>query len=95
MCWSAGCHRLTKTKTLLEKVGWLSINQFIYYHSFLLLYNVMTKGEPEFNLLHLNRSKNKIEWMNLIKRCWSQKAFNVYKEMDEGIKNERKISIEI
>ena len=51
----------------------------------------MSKGEPKFNTIHLE--KTKIGRMDLTKRCWSQKAQNLYKKMNDEIKNEQKISI--
>ena len=45
----------------------------------------------ELYLEHLE--KTKIGRMDLTKRCWSQKAQNLYKKMNDEIKNEQKISI--
>ena len=40
MSWISGKNRKTSTKELLDSVNWLSVNQLIYYHGFLLMYKI-------------------------------------------------------
>ena len=47
MCWVSNSHRLTCTKTLLGQLDWLSVNQLIYYHSFLMMYKIKKKLAPK------------------------------------------------
>ena len=92
MCWVTGSHKLTSTKDLLTKMNWLSVNQLIFYHSFLLMYKVMKKQSPKFNFKQLNGNNTRAR-IDLTRRRWSKNVQTVYDKVDQGIKNERKISV--
>ena len=54
MAWILNLPRRTRTIDLLKNVGWLSINQLIYYHGFLTIYKVKKNKSPLLNLTHLS-----------------------------------------
>ena len=60
MSWVAGVLCLTSTKSLLRTLNWLSINQFIYYHSFLMIYKVNTKQTPSIPMCSSSREGEEI-----------------------------------
>ena len=49
---------LTPTETLLKQVGWLSVNQLIFFQTVLLIYNVNQNKVPEYLHNMFNSSYN-------------------------------------
>ena len=92
MCWMTGKHKLTSTKELLTKMNWLSVNQLIFYHSFLMMFKVRNKQSPKFNYKQLNYTNNRAR-IDLTRRRWSKNVQVIYEKVDHGIRNERKISV--
>ena len=93
MCWVTNSHRLTSTKEMLSKLNWLSVNQLIYYHSFLLQYKVQKKSLPKHNLNQLNNSINYRGRIDLTKRRWSRNIQDIYLTVDPNIRNEDRILV--
>ena len=93
MVWITGKHRRTSTKELLKTVGWLSVQQLVYYHGFLTMYKVRNKGAPYYNLCHLNTRGNNKGRIALTRRRWSGLIQDMYLSMEPSIKNEPKISV--
>ena len=93
MCWVTSSHRLTSTKTLLGKLNWLSVNQLIFYHGFLLQYKVMRNKAPKMNFKQLNIGAEKMGRMDLTKNRWSNNIQMVYNSVSPDIRNELKISV--
>ena len=93
MAWILNLPRQTRTIDLLKNVGWLSINQLIYYHGFLTIYKVKKNKSPLLNLTHLSTGLTRRGRIDLTKRRWSSRIQNTYNSLEPNIPNEAKISI--
>ena len=93
MTWITGLHRKTSTKELLNKVNWLSINQLVYYHGFLLIYKVKKNRAPFYNFHHLNAGLNRRGRIGLTRRRWLSSVQEMFNTLDQSVWNEEKISI--
>ena len=93
MAWISGLPRRTRTLDLLKNVGWLSINQLIYYHGFLMVYKVKKNRGPLLNFMHLNAGITRRGRIDLTKRRWSSKIQRMYNSLEPNIRNEAKISV--
>ena len=93
MTWITGKQRRTSTNELLKSVNWLSINQLVYYHGFLLIYKVRKQSSPLYNIRHLDASLSNKGRTGLTRRRWSSLIQDMYFKLEAGIRNEQKISI--
>ena len=88
MAWISGLSRQTRTKDLPKNVGWLSINQLIYYYGFLTIYKVKKN-----NFIHLNAGITRRGRIDLTKRRLSSMIQSIYNSLEPNIWNEAKISV--
>ena len=93
MAWISSLPRRTRTIDLLKNVGWLSINQLIYYHGFLTIYKVKKNRSPLLNLTHLNAGMTRRGRIDLTKQRWSSRIQRIYNSLEPNIRNEAKISV--
>ena len=91
--WVCNVSKWTKTKELLEKVGWLSINQLIYYHSALTMWKVLKYKEPKNNMKNINHRSFHKGRIDLTRRTWSQRTLDFYNNLPMDVKNKPKISL--
>ena len=91
--WVCNVPKWTKTKELLDKVGWLSINQLVYYHSALTMWKVFKYNEPKNNMKNINHRSLHKGRIDLTRRTWSQRTLDFYNSLPMDVKNEPKISL--
>ena len=93
ICWITNSHRLTSTRKMLNKLNWLSVNQLIIYHGFLLIYKIRKKGSPKLNWNQLEKGLLRRGRIDLTKRKWSLRIQELFYTVDVSVRNEPKISV--
>ena len=92
MCWITNSHRLTSTRKMLSQLNWLSVNQLVIYHRFLMIYKIRKKGLPKLNWKQLENGLNTRDRIDLTKRRWPIRIQELYNTVDVSVWNETKIS---
>ena len=88
----------TSRKVIFDEIGWLTVNQLIFYHSALSTYRVRQNKEPEYlsNLMTRDSRTGKIIISNtsltLAKKSFSFRSSAQWNSMPDEIRKSAKIS---
>ena len=93
-----GAGRKIRTRTLMEKCGWLYFRELIDYHSLLQMYKVINIGKPSNLRQQLNILPNKrIEIfparLKISRRSYKWRTISVWNELPDYLLNLDKISM--